>query len=39
MTPQDAQAVFAAGWGEAELHDAVLTICVFNFKTGCSGTG
>ena len=24
-------AVFAAGWSERELHDAVLTICLFNF--------
>jgi hypothetical protein len=31
MTQADADAVFAAGWGEAELHDAVLTICLFNF--------
>ncbi len=31
MTPSDAQAVFAAGWAESELHDAVLTICLFNF--------
>ncbi len=31
MTQSDADAVLAAGWGEAELHDAVLTICLFNF--------
>ena len=31
MTQRDADAVFAAGWGEAELHEAVLTICLFNF--------
>lgn len=31
MTEQDAQAVFAAGWTEAALHDAVLTVCLFNF--------
>jgi uncharacterized peroxidase-related enzyme len=31
MTQRDADAVFAAGWGEAELHDAVLTVCLFNF--------
>ena len=31
MTQADADAVFAAGWSEAELHDAVLTICLFNF--------
>ena len=31
MTQGDADAVFAAGWDEAGLHDAVLTICLFNF--------
>lgn len=31
MTQRDAEAVFAAGWGEQELHDAVLTVCLFNF--------
>jgi uncharacterized peroxidase-related enzyme len=31
MTTADAQAVFDAGWNEAALHDAVLTICLFNF--------
>lgn len=31
MTMADAQAVFDAGWNEAALHDAVLTICLFNF--------
>lgn len=31
MTQADADAVFSAGWSEAELHDAVLTICLFNF--------
>lgn len=31
MTQADADAVFAGGWGEAELHDAVLTVCLFNF--------
>ena len=31
MVPQDAGAVFAAGWREKDLHDAVLTICLFNF--------
>lgn len=31
MTQADADAVFAAGWSEPELHDAVLTICLFNF--------
>jgi len=24
-------AVFAAGWSERDLHDAVLTVCLFNF--------
>ena len=27
----DAEAVFAAGWKEAALHDAVLTVALFNF--------
>lgn len=31
MTRADADAVFAAGWSEAQLHEAVLTICIFNF--------
>lgn len=31
MTERDAQAVFDAGWGEQELHEAVLTVCLFNF--------
>lgn len=31
MTEADAQAVFAADWSEAALHDAVLTVCLFNF--------
>lgn len=31
MTQADADAVFAAGWSEAELHEAVLTTCIFNF--------
>ncbi|MDP3886127.1 carboxymuconolactone decarboxylase family protein [Hydrogenophaga sp.] len=31
MTEADAQAVFAAGWSEAALHEAVLTVCLFNF--------
>ncbi len=31
MTMADAQEVFDAGWEEAALHDAVLTICLFNF--------
>lgn len=31
MTQRDADAVFEAGWGEMELHEAVLTVCLFNF--------
>lgn len=31
MTPADAEAVFAAGWDERALHDAVNVICLFNF--------
>ena len=31
MTQADAGAVFAAGWSERALHDAVLTVCLFNF--------
>lgn len=31
MTEADAQQVFAAGWSEAALHEAVLTVCLFNF--------
>jgi uncharacterized peroxidase-related enzyme len=31
MTQADADAVFAAGWNERALHDAVLTVCLFNF--------
>ncbi|TAL66385.1 MAG: peroxidase [Burkholderiaceae bacterium] len=31
MTQADADAAFAVGWQEAEFHDAVLTICLFNF--------
>jgi hypothetical protein len=27
----DADKVFAAGWSERALHDAVLTTCLFNF--------
>ncbi len=30
-TQRDVDAVFAAGWTERELHDAVLTVCLFNF--------
>jgi uncharacterized peroxidase-related enzyme len=31
VTQADADAVFRAGWREPEFHDAVLTICLFNF--------
>lgn len=43
MTQADADAVFAAGWSERALHDAVLTTCLFNFMNrlleghGCKG--
>jgi uncharacterized peroxidase-related enzyme len=44
MTQADADTVFAAGWSERALHDAVLTVCLFNFMNrlleghGCKGT-
>jgi uncharacterized peroxidase-related enzyme len=31
MTQADADAVFAAGWNEQALHDAINVICMFNF--------
>ncbi len=31
MVAADANAVFEAGWSERDLHDAVLTVCLFNF--------
>jgi len=31
MMQADADAVFAAGWTESEFHEAVLTVCLFNF--------
>ena len=43
LTQADADAVFAAGWSERALHDAVLTTCLFNFMNrlleghGCHG--
>jgi uncharacterized peroxidase-related enzyme len=43
MTQADADSVFAAGWSERALHDAVLTVCLFNFMNrlleghGCKG--
>ncbi len=30
-TQRHVDAVFAAGWSERELHDAILTVCLFNF--------
>ncbi len=44
MTQADADRVFVAGWSERALHDAVLTICLFNFMNrlleghGCKGS-
>ncbi len=44
MTQADADRVFAAGWSERALHDAVLTVCLFNFMNrlleghGCKGS-
>jgi uncharacterized peroxidase-related enzyme len=29
--PRHVDAVFAAGWTERDLHDAILTVCLFNF--------
>jgi uncharacterized peroxidase-related enzyme len=43
MSQDDANAVFAAGWDERGLHDAILTVCLFNFMNrlleghGCEG--
>jgi hypothetical protein len=31
MTQADADAVYAAGWNERALYDAVLVCCLFNF--------
>ena len=31
MTQADADAVFAAGWDEKALHDAIVVCCMFNF--------
>jgi alkylhydroperoxidase family enzyme len=31
VTADDAAAVYAAGWDEKALHDAILVVCVFNF--------
>ena len=30
-TQRDVDAVMAAGWTERDLHDAILTVCLFNF--------
>lgn len=44
LVQADADAVFAAGWSERELHDAILTTCLFNFMNrlldghGCQGS-
>lgn len=44
MTQADADSVFSAGWSERALHDAVLTIGLFNFMNrlleghGCKGS-
>jgi uncharacterized peroxidase-related enzyme len=43
LVQADADAVFAAGWSERALHDAILTTCLFNFMNrlldghGCQG--
>jgi uncharacterized peroxidase-related enzyme len=43
LVQADAEAVFAAGWSERALHDAILTTCLFNFMNrlldghGCTG--
>lgn len=43
LVQADADAVYAAGWSERALHDAVLTACLFNFMNrlldghGCRG--
>lgn len=44
LVQADADAVFAAGWSERALHDAILTTSLFNFMNrlleghGCKGT-
>ncbi len=35
MVQADADAVFAAGWSERALHDAILVCCWFNFMNRC----
>ena len=43
LVQADADRVFAAGWSERALHDAILTTCLFNFMNrlldghGCQG--
>ena len=43
LVQADADRVFAAGWSERALHDAILTTCLFNFMNrlvdghGCKG--
>lgn len=43
LVQADAERVFAAGWSERALHDAILTACLFNFMNrlldghGCKG--
>jgi uncharacterized peroxidase-related enzyme len=43
LVQADADAVFAAGWSERALHDAILTTCLFSFMNrllqghGCKG--
>ncbi len=43
LVQADADSVFAAGWSERALHDAILTTCLFNFMNrlleghGCKG--
>lgn len=31
VTDEDARAVYAAGWDEKALHDAIMVVCCFNF--------
>jgi uncharacterized peroxidase-related enzyme len=44
LVQADADAVFAAGWSERALHDAIMTTCLFNFMNrlleghGCKGS-
>jgi uncharacterized peroxidase-related enzyme len=44
LVQADADAVFAAGWSERALHDAILTTCLFSFMNrlldghGCTGS-